>query len=272
MNQKSVAQARAPSDRPRAQASQAVLDKMAEARRARIRAELLRSSNPVKNRRAILDHEAAARRAETEADRLQIEAADYQWAETAVRETERLALNRGEAVAHVVTEIATWARGEDGGLIRDPVDQTAVLKRERAVVRRMGGRTGLMTAFERGDLDGAGAERPIDGRRLLQVALRYRRAYETAEGLTSPSRDLGQPRVQRCRPSSGPHERVFEAREQLRNLRRGLTPKQRPIIDAVCGLDLSPAAAAAAAGIDPKTAKARLRKGLVAMGETLDWW
>lgn len=263
----------------------AVTSKLADARKAEAAAEALRKADPRKNRLEIKAHLTTAKLARRAAQLLQDEAAEKAWSQNAAKETAALALARGEEIEQEITEVFDWLRDEDGALVRDHSSQTAILQTQRAAVLRPTTHDGLLHALCNGDLDDD-KERLVSAVRLYQVGERYRAAFEVAEGLRTGDK-------QEIRaPSSAPgglQEKGVEARDTLAVMRNGLPVRDvmgqrtslhthpmdwrtQKILDEVCGRKRTAAAAAKGLGMDHRTAKKRLRRGLFHVGENLDWW
>lgn len=169
---------------------------------------------------------------------------------------------RGEEVIAFEAETADFARDEHGAIIRHkkgsrrhmPVLVYDVALRAKKLV-------GIEYALAKGQLAGGsmGAER------LYRAGDSYREAYVIVEGQTSTSGEGG--------GSGGapkaPQTRLVQAGEELADMRRGLTERQRRVLDEVCGLDnlVWKVAEAMGAGV-PATERA-LRGGLAAAADTL---
>lgn len=180
---------------------QSVLDKMAAARKSRMKAEVLRASNPKKNAKAIKEHEADAIRAEREAAQLQAEAAGSDWASRANQETEDLARARGEPVEAC----------QDG--------------------KRIMSRNGIRQAYEDGHMKPAHG--PLKERDLYATALAYNRAVVAMLPGSGGETEGGGGFT-----AKGPQVRVVEAGEALATMRNDLSKRQIDVLDHVCGMDM----------------------------------
>jgi DNA-directed RNA polymerase specialized sigma24 family protein len=101
--------------------------------------------------------------------------------------------------------------------------------------------------------------------KLYRTGISYREAFEIAEGQTSSGGEGGG-------GGSGPkapQPRLIQAGEDLADMRKGLNPRQRKVLDMVCGLDMRvrEAATAMRAGV-PATERA-LRGGLAMAAASL---
>jgi hypothetical protein len=134
-----------------------------------------------------------------------------------------------------------------------PVEVIQYDRVTRAVMSSRGG--GLERARDKGHLDGGrGAPRV---QRLYETGVIYGKAYEIHEGLTSSSGGGSG-----GHGPKGPQIRLAEAGEMLKIMRDGVSPRERAVLDRVCGegMTLRQAATAARAGF-PATTRA-LRNGL----------
>jgi hypothetical protein len=178
-------------------------------------------------------------------------------------ETAALARARGEEVSTESVRITSPLLDDHGAQI---VRRGLPLYRQETVSRvRVSSRGGLQLAFERGDLDGG----LVKAERLYETGKRYRWAYETSTGLTTPERDLASVSAHApLRASAGPQDAVFAAGEILHAYRRPLTDRARAVLDRVCGLDMTLRAAALALKADPRTLRRTLVDALTAASDS----
>ncbi len=91
--------------------------------------------------------------------------------------------------------------------------------------------SGIEHALDAGYLDGHGS---IQAERLFSMGDAYREAFEIAEGQASNAGEGGGggggPKA--------PQPRLVEAGEDLADMRKGLSRRQRRILDLVCGHDM----------------------------------
>jgi hypothetical protein len=237
-----------------------IAEKAAAAAALRTQAAALRDENSKRNRRAAkvleskakaLDDEAAARRAR---DAHQIES----WG--AAREPILWAERRGEMVHVRESETAEVARDRFGARIVHADGEMAGLP---ALVYSRGARakklTGIEHAFAAGYLGDLETEMPR-AERLREMGIDYRDVYEIAEGRTGRSGEGGGggggPKA--------PQPRLVEAGEDLADMRRGLTTRQRNVLDLVCGQDFRGREAAAKLGASWPATRSALCSGLIA--------
>lgn len=179
---------------------QSVMDKLAEARKERMKAERLKIADPKGNRQKIKDHQTAAKLAEREAASLHVQAKDEDWAYRASQETDQLAEARGEGV---------------------------VSTREG---KRIMARNGIVQAYRAGYLEPTLTK--MGEADLYDAAKLYRACACVISGMTTPERGEG------GFNAKGPQVRVIEAGEALAVMRTGLTKFQIEVLDRVCGLDM----------------------------------
>lgn len=158
---------------------------------------------------------------------------------------------RGEPIEEVDTLIVDWARDENGA--RKIVKGNAVLVEERGRALRVANRTGLALAYVSGHLDGGA----INADKLYDIGKRYREAFETIGRAGNPDAD-GRNSTPSGKPSLGPGDVLLIAAKTLGTLRRGLTARQRQVLDMVCGQDFA-----------VKATAVRMRAGLPATKRAL---
>lgn len=211
------------------------------------------------NRAAINQHLTAAAALEHDAQMIRDREVNDRWLSNATKETLDLARLRNEDVDQETIELMTYPTDEYGARLRHKtgsrrgqvVEHTDRVT--RAVIRSRGG--GLEYALEKGHLDGGPGSPKPDG--LFRTGDRYREAYEIDEGQTSNSGGgaggFG---------PKGPQIRLVEAGEILKIMRSKLSPRERKVLDLVCGqgMRLREVATRMKAGF-PATTRA-LRNGL----------
>lgn len=225
-----------------------------------------KADRPRINRKAIKKHLGEARRLEIEAGDMMTSEDARRWLTGSLEETKQLAQARGEEVSTEVVEVEFDELDEWGAPLRHKRGSqkgAKITRTERFVrmtIENRGG--GIETAFEKGHLDGPGPKSP----HLQAVGQRYREAYEIVEAQTTNAGGGGSGATGGAR---SPQLRVVIAGEVLAHMREDLTPRQRAVLDLVCGHDirLRIAAAHLKAGF-PATQRA-LRGGLIAALESL---
>lgn len=209
-----------------AQVPQSVFDKMAEARKHLAKAEMLKASDPRKNRKAIKDHLTSAKLLQNEARDLQRQAADDDWSFRADRETAELATARGETVE------------------KTKQGRTRIMTR-----------AGIQHSYEAGYMEPRSGQR-MKAADLYETAKRYRDAYEIITGRTTPSGSGG------SGFGGAPQVRIVEAGEQLATMRLGLTRAELEVLDRVCGQEMRVREAATILGRAFNASRDALRDGL----------
>lgn len=222
-------------------------------------------------------HRAAMTRLKAAQDRIRvlrrgIDAArtaqlDRRWAETARGETEALAVLRGEEIADETTEVPEWLRDpETGALVRE--DGLPVLRVERTKAKRVLSRSGIDLAFVRGDL-GEGTRNPM---RLREIGRRYAAAYEAAAARLTPAshevRGSGVPEPQLSSVAAWNELAIMRGTKPGLGLSR-LTPKQRAVLDQVCGLGNTIGGAARELRAGVPSVRRALRGGLEVAGDNM---
>ncbi len=234
---------------------------------------------------AIKGHVEEAKRLRKTADALRRAQLDEHWASAAIAESANYALARRE---DVVEEQVVRARFEtdDAGVrrrhrrsaapagIEFPGHRAgdAVLVEERVTRRRVLTRGGLELAYRRGDLDeGKGAKRE---RLLYATGQAYQQGYERIEGLAGGRRDPDGGSAVSTRRLDLPagQEVVADQQGQFAAMRAALSPRQRAVLDRVCGLDMSIGAAAGAMGAGVPSIRRALRGGLGAAAQAAREW
>lgn len=209
-----VAQHRLAAKQKRPPYSERVQAKLAEAHQARI------SGAPVK-----------AQELEREAWDMDREDLEAHWRQVAIDETVALALARGEDVAHETVELKTALRDGAGGLVlKDGAPVVQIERFSRTVIRSRGG--ALEEALDKGWLQPPHGG--PDPQALYDLGVRYRAAYEIAEGRTTNQGGEGGGGF----GPKGPQLRVVEAGELLAITRRPLTARQRRVLDLAAGQDI----------------------------------
>lgn len=213
--------------------SEAVLALYREAERLRGIAAKLRERDAKGNRGGISAHERRARQIETEAATRHKADREQSWIARAIAESARQAQARGEEVVSETVELVTFVTGENGERLRhktgsrrgEPIVQ--IDRVTRAVNQSKA--HGLAQAFDKGWLNGGPGSPPAPV--LLEIGLRYAAAFEALDPLRS---GFGQEGGGGFSPKA-PQVRVVEAGETLAILRRGLSDRERAILDVVCG-------------------------------------
>jgi hypothetical protein len=176
------------------------------------------------------------------------------------RDSVLLAKNRGEEVPYGESQVGEWVRDEHGA---------RVLKRVRG--KGIGAQTYLQpvmaysTALRAKRLTGIEHAKDAgylggwrEAERLHKIGVDYREAYEAVEGQKGGEGEGG--------GSSGPkapQPRQIELGQRLADMRRGLNPRQRNVLDRVCGQDMRLREAATVLRLgDPRTAERALVTGL----------
>lgn len=195
---------------------------------------------------------------------------DRRWAEQATAETLTLDKVRGDESEEEDTEVPEWVRDpESGGLLKGD-DGLPVLRVERATTRRALSRSGLDLAFVRGDL-GEGTQTPM---RLREIGRRYAAAYEAAAARLTPEanevRGTGVPEPQLSTLMAWLDLAIMRGERELEGVElRRLSPKQRGVLDRVCGLGLTIGASAREMRAGVPSVRRALRAGLETAGENL---
>lgn len=247
--------------------SQEVVSHLRKAAQARRKAQALIATDAKGNRAEIKRHETVAKQAEFKAAEVRKRELDAQWLDAALSEAVALAQARGEDVEQDIIEIATVVTDENGArLVHSSGERKGepVLRHEKITRITMGSRGGgVEHAFQRGDLDGGRGSPKAEA--LLQTGIDYGAAYEIDEGKLSSRGEFGG-----GFGPKGPQLRVVEAGEKLSKMRQGLSPRQRRVLDLVCGekYRVRQAATMMKAGF-PATARA-LRGGLALCMENWD--
>lgn len=229
--------------------SRRVLELVKSATRARDIAARLRATldprNPnVRTRASIKEHDAIARRAEMDAGRLHREDRDARWAEGAIDESVELARRRGEDIERSEVEthrVDTGARGDEVNVITTKSKPMKI-------------QSGLEYAFAKGHLIGGPGN--VRAAALLAAGTIYREAYAITSGQMS-SRGEGGGGGQ-----AGPQLRIIEAGDRLKIMRKGLSVRQRHVLDLVCGENMRPRAAADLLKVGFPAISSGLRGGL----------
>jgi thymidine phosphorylase len=196
-----------------------------------------------KARKMIREHEGQARALRASARTVQAEEANAHWATARQADTMARAVERGFEVGEIAVSVMVGSVGADG-LVR--------LKRQGA--RPTAIWSGPEHAYSSGYLDGRiGALEASD---LLHAAQLYRAAFEVAVGrTTSAGEGVGG-------AAKGPQLRIVEAADQLRIMRKGLTPRQLGVLDLICGHDMRARQAAEKLKAGFPATKEALRQGL----------
>lgn len=214
-------------------------------------------------RRARKKADAGIRKLREELDELRAQELAQEQLYGAAAEPIFLARMRGEEVDAFEAETADFARDEHGAMTRHKRGTNRgmpVLVYDRAL--RAKKLDGIEYALANGQLsDGSMAPG-----RLYRAGVSYRDAYVIAEGQTSTSGEGGGG----CGGPKAPQTRLIQAGEELADMRRHLTERQRRVLDEVCGLDglIWKVAEMMGAGI-PATERA-LRGGLAAAADGLE--
>jgi len=251
--------------------SDEVTEKLRQAEERRAIAADLRSKLPPKGRsraalKAIKDHEGAAKLYEREASDLRSRETNENWRRRATQESEDLAKNRGEAVVYEDIDIPTFVLDEHGARVyhkQGEMKGLPVIVIERAmrtVIESRGG--GLEQALTKGYLDGGRGAPKAEV--LVETGARYREAYEISEALISSegggSGGFG---------PKGPQLRLVAAGEALAVMRRGLSARERTLLDLVCGQERRVRLIATQVGLGFPALCRTLRNGLRIAGENL---
>jgi hypothetical protein len=247
-------------------ATQEALDaKAAQAARHLVRADELETLNPKKNRQAIKTLRANARKLGDEiavlmgAELRQIQ----EWGEA--RGPILRAEARGETVHVRQAETAEVATDEYGARI---IEQAGPHRGLPALVYSRGARAkklvGIEHAYQAGYLRGLRGAPPAEA--LRQIGNDYGAAYQIAEGQTTNAGSEGGGGG--FGPKS-PQPRVVEAGEALAIMRKALSPRQRKVVDLVCGQDARVREAAAEIGSELPATKRLLITGLSAAREAM---
>lgn len=193
---------------------------------------------------------------------------DRRWVAGANAETEHLASLRQEEVEDEDTEVPEWLRDDESGALIKGDDGLPVLKVERAKARRVLTRSGLDLAFVRGDL-GEGVHNPV---RLREIGRAYAASYQAAYAQLTPDvhevRGSGIPEPQLSTLAHWSALAVMRGEKAGLRLKR-LTPKQRAVLDKVCGEGMTVGAAARAIRAGVPSVRRALRSGLDVAGENL---
>lgn len=217
---------------------------------------------PVKNnRRAVKAGQAKVRKVERELDDLRAAELAQQQLYGVAAEPIIRARMRGEEVTAFEAETADFARDEHGAVIRHKRGSNrglAVLVYDRGLrARRL---TGIEHALGEGYLANGGNRAD----RLFRTGVSYREAYEIAEGQTSSGGEGGGGFGPKA-----PQPRLVEAGQALADMRKGLNPRQRRVLDLVCGQDMRLREAATQMGAGfPATVRA-LCGGLAAAADSM---
>lgn len=216
---------------PYSERVQAKLHAAAEAR-DQARVFELRGNKPS----AIQAQIAEAKRLEREAWEMDREDLEKAWRDGAISETVFLASQRGEEVDHETVDIPMEVRDQHGARVlhaSGPLKGQPIVRCERVtrtVLKSRGG--GLEEARDKGWLDPehTGPD-PVE---LYQLGLKYREMFEIEEGHKSNAGGEGGGGF----GPKGPQLRIIEAGEFLSITRGALTPRQRRVLDLVCGEDM----------------------------------
>lgn len=195
---------------------------------------------------------------------------DRRWVETAKGETEALAKLRGEELEDEDTEVAEWLRDPESGALVKGDEGLPVLRAEKARARRVLSRSGLDRAFVRGDL-GEGVQTAI---RLREIGRQYGAAYQAATSMLTPDahevRGTGVPEPQMSTLTAWNMLSIMRGSKTLDGVQlKALTPKQREILDRVCGNGEAVGMAARAIRSGVPSAIRALRAGLEVAGDNL---
>lgn len=234
-----------------------------DARMKRAEAESLRITGPKTFRSQIHKLEADATKLEAQAEKLRRAELEQDRLYGEAKEPILMAKARGAEIIAGDVEIAEVARDEHGARIiqrRGPNKGMPALIYTRAT--RAKKLDGIEHAFYRGHLSTHGQ---VAAERLLSVGLAYQGAVAAANPLKAV--DPGATGGGGCEPGS-PLVKANEAAEWLRIARKELSPRQRAVLDKVCGEGFTVGAAAGEmrAGV-PATARA-LRGGLAQAAES----
>ncbi|MDP3869169.1 hypothetical protein [Phenylobacterium sp.] len=234
-----------------------------DARMKRAEAESLRLIGAKTYRAQIHKLEAEARKLDDKAEKLRREELEQDRLYGEAKEPILMAKARGAEIIAGDVEIAEVARDEHGARIihrRGPQKGLPALVYTRAT--RAEKLDGIKHAYYRGHLSTHGKAVAL---RLRAVGLAYQGAVAAANPLKAV--DPGATAGGGCQPGR-PGVKANEAAEWLRIARKELSPRQRAVLDKVCGEGFTVGAAAGEmrAGV-PATARA-LRGGLAQAAES----
>ena len=234
-----------------------------DARMKRAEAESLRLIGAKTYRAQIHKLEAEARKLDEKAEKLRREEMEQDRLYGEAKEPILMAKARGEVVIAGDVEIAEVARDEFGARIiqrRGPNKGLPALVYTRAT--RAKKLDGIQHAYHRGYLSIHG---PAAALRLRSVGLEYQGAVAAANPLKAV--DPGATAGGGCQPGR-PGVKANEAAEWLRIARKDLSPRQRAVLDKVCGegFTVGDVATDMRAGV-PATIRA-LRGGLAQAAES----
>lgn len=195
---------------------------------------------------------------------------DRRWAETANDESEALAKLRGEDIEEEATEVPEWVRDPETGALAKGEDGQPVLRTDRARAKRVLSRSGLDLAFVKGDL-GEGVHNPV---RLREIGRAYAAAYQAASAQLTPDahevRGTGIPEPQLATLAHWNALAIMRGERAAPGVQLvRLSPKQRGVLDRVCGRGLSVGAAAREMKASVPSVRRALRAGLDVAGENI---
>lgn len=229
-------------------------------------AERLRAAAPGKLERKLIRRlEAKARDLLEGAEEARITELDQDRLYGEAKETILLAQARGEEVLAYEAETAEIARDEHGAVIRHKRGSKRGLP---VLVYDTGLRAKKLTGIEHAIASGylQGARGPGQVERLRATADQYGEAYEIDEGQRSGKAGFGEGGGGGFGPK-GVQLKAVEAGETLAIMRAGMSPRERRVLDLVCGEQMRAREAATVMGAGfPATVRA-LRGGLKLAGE-----
>jgi hypothetical protein len=198
--------------------------------------------------KSLLGELADLRILEADQDRLQGEA----------KETILLARARGDDVIDGAATTAEFARDEYGARIMERRrDDRGELMYAPVLVYSTGLRAKRLTGIEHAHANGDLGDGWRTAERLHKIGVDYRTAYESAEGCSGGEGGGGG-----GSEPAAPQPRAIELSQKLKDFRKDLSPRQRAVLDMVCGQDMRVGEASRKMAAHPDTTKKALREGL----------
>lgn len=228
----------------------------------RQKALYLQTSDAKGNRRAIADHQDEARRLEIQALADDTAYRDAHWLWQAQQETVAQAALRGDSYESETVTLSTPMRDEHGAILRHKTgpDRGKEIRQVDSFTRTRNAKLGgLERAHAKGHLDHLGDEKRV--KQLRRIGERYGAACEDLNPLRAADLENG---GGGGGGSKGPQIKTIEAGETLAIMRRLMNPRQRAVMDWVCGHDLTIREAAREVGLHFDTTRSALCEGLQA--------
>jgi DNA-binding CsgD family transcriptional regulator len=173
------------------------------------------------------------------------------------KETILLAAERGDDVTAYQAQTADFLRDAYGARVMERVKLGGQWVDRPVMAYSSGLRARKLTGIEHAKDAGYLGASWRDAERLHAIGVDYRMAYEIVEGAASGEGEGGG-----CAGPKAPQPRVQEAGEKLADFRRELSPRQRRVLDLVCGEDMRLRECARAMAAHAETTQKALCDGL----------